>query len=225
MTYCTRSETIQQLAYASIWLRMENQNSFNLLAASSREALPGVKALGVSQQGLMRDSLPRCHSNAVALDAQKAGVLRRTQVTCLGIVGREKNKPLYWALLQQENAFKDMLPYYCLCLPFLTFYTLPHQKFGPYLINHNVLCALLARRGDPFNSESFCIGTAMTICEVVRICPHTEKFSEQQPYLCICYAKHTYVCFLLNNSILNNERASPELLRKNVWCRDLPCLH
>jgi len=46
-----------------------------------------VKALGVSQQGLMRDSLPWCHSKAVVLNAQKAGVQRRTQVTQSGIVG------------------------------------------------------------------------------------------------------------------------------------------
>lgn len=85
-------------------------------------------------------------------------------------------------------------------------------------------CALLPRCGDPFDSET-CRGTAITSYEVVRTCLQTGKFSEQKPYLCICYAKHSYVCFLLNNSIHNNERASPELLRKNVWCGDLPCLH
>lgn len=52
---------IKQLAYASIWLMVENENSFNLPAASSMKSSPGVEEWWALQHRLMRDSLLGCH--------------------------------------------------------------------------------------------------------------------------------------------------------------------
>lgn len=165
----------------------------------------------------MRDRLSRCHCKAVALDAQETGVLRRTQVNWLGIVKGERISLCIGLFCNKKMLSKTCFHisvFALLSSPFTPCHiknSVPTLKFSPYLNGHNAHMPFCSDMGTHLIQRASAqvqlwlyvkwSGIDLSLENLVSS-SHTFAFVMQ----------NTDVCFLLNNSVHNNERASPELL-------------